>query len=96
MESGRHLGRTIHDVLVGALAGFFAGFVLGLFMLRLVDLIAVPFTVGVLGSIVGGAGLERRGRTRPGVIGWRIAAWVVLVLAVGFIALLVQAIDDFS
>lgn len=96
MGSARHLGRTIHDLVVGALAGFFGGFVLGLFMLRLIDQIAVPFTVGVIGSIAGGAALERHGRTRAGITVWRVVAWVVLVLAVGFITLLVQAIEDFS
>lgn len=96
MASSRHLGRAIHDIGVGALAGFFGGFVLGLFMLRLVDQVAVPFTVGVVCSIAAGAVLERHGRTRSGVTAWRVVAWTVLVLAVAFIALLVQALSDFS
>jgi hypothetical protein len=96
MAPGRHLGRTVHDIAVGALAGFFGGFVLGLFLLRLVDQIAVPFTIGVMSSVVAGAALERHGRGRRGITGWRVVVWCVLVLAVGFIALLVQAIDDFS
>ncbi len=96
MDADRHLGRTIHDILVGAFAGFFAGFVLGLFMLRILDQIAVPFTVGVVASVAGGAALERHGRLRSGVTVWRIVAWLTLVLAVGFIALLLQAIADFT
>jgi|GEM_PF-7100716 len=96
MAHERHLGRTIHDIGVGALAGFFGGFVLGLFMLRLVDWIAVPFTIGVLGSIAAAAALERHGRHRSGPTPWRIAAWVVFLLGSGFVVLLVQAIRDFS
>lgn len=96
MAPARHLGRTVHDIVVGALSGFFGGFVIGLFMLRLIDLVAVPFTVGVIGSIVGGAALERHGRGRAGPTAWRIVAWIVLVLAVAFIALLVRAIAEFS
>lgn len=96
MAPDRRLGRTIHDITVGALAGFFGGFVLGLFMLRLVDQIAVPFTIGVVGSVVAGAALERHGRSSAGITGWRVVSWGVLVFSVAFIALLVQAIDDFS
>lgn len=86
----------VHDVIVGALAGFGAGAVGGLFAMRLVDTPAMPLTLGAVGATLGVIALfwsrDERGFLNPAVV----IAWVVLVLSAGFITLLAVAIANFE
>jgi predicted PurR-regulated permease PerM len=92
-------GWKVHDLVVGLLAGAAGGFVLGLFATRLIDSIVVPFAAASVGAVAGWGLLRwdrprRVGRSPFGPI--TAAAWVVLVLGVGFVALLFDAISDFE
>lgn len=83
----------VHDIVVGGAAGLAAGFVAGLFALRVVDRVAVPFIIGAVFAVVGAIVLARHGRGRVRMTFWRIVAWAVFALGTGFLLLLYRAID---
>ena len=86
----------IHDIAIGALAGFTGGFVAGLFGMQVIDHIAVPFTVATVGAVIGARWLLGAARRGTGVAVRRVVAWLVLALATTFLVMLMVAIATFE
>jgi hypothetical protein len=86
--------RRTHDLAMGGLAGFAASFVLGLLLLRYVEHVAVAFLLGGAGAILGAWGLHAVEGGRPGVTGWRVAAWTVLIGSVAFVGVVLFALEQ--
>ncbi len=86
----------IHDVTIGALAGFTTGFVAGLFCLQVIDHIAVPWTVATIGAVVGARWLVGAARQGTGMLARRLVAWVLFGLATTFLVMLMVAIATFE
>ncbi len=92
----QRLGWYVHDAAIGAAAGIVVGFIAGLFALRLVESIVVPFALAAVGAVAGGALLGRAGRDRRGLTVPRLLAWALLGAGAGFLYLLYQALEGFS
>ena len=95
-DSGDHPGWLVHDVVVGALAGAGAGFVIGLFALARVDswlLAGVAITAFVVAAI---ALLRWERNHREGAGPVTILTWVVMVLSIGVIVLIINALRSFT
>jgi hypothetical protein len=86
----------IHDIAVGSLAGLTVGFVVGLFGLRWVDSLAVPWIVAVAGAVLGAYWLLASARRGTGIGLRRVIAWAMLALATTFLAMLMVAIATFE
>ncbi|HEY5727815.1 MAG TPA: hypothetical protein VIV08_04310 [Acidimicrobiia bacterium] len=86
----------IHDVTIGALAGFTTGFVAGLFGLQFIDHTAVPFTVATIGAVIGARWLVGAGRQGTAMLARRLVAWVLFGLATTFLVMLMVAIATFE
>ena len=95
-DSGDHGGWLAHDVVVGALAGAAAGFVIGLFALARVDSWLLAGVVVASFAVAGIAVLrwERNTRKGPGPV--TILTWIVMILSIGMIALIINAIRNFT
>jgi hypothetical protein len=95
-DSGDNPGWLIHDVVVGALAGGAAGMVIGLFALARVDnrWLAGIAVVAIISTVFGLLRWERNRRRGAGPI--TVLTWVVMVLSIGFIALIVSALRNFT
>ena len=94
--SGDHAGWLVHDVVVGAVAGAAAGFVIGLFALARVDSWLLA-GVAVAAFVIAAIALllwERNHRDGAGPV--TSATWVVMVLSIGVIALIISALRNFT
>jgi len=92
----QRVGWFLHDAAIGGGAGTVVGFIAGLFALRLVESIAVPFTLAAVGALVGAVLLVRAGRDRNGITASRLLAWVLFGAGAGFLYLLYQALENFT
>jgi len=95
-DSGENPGWLIHDLVIGVLAGGAAGMVIGLFALARVDnrWLAGIAVVVIISTVFGLLRWERNRRRGAGPI--TVLTWVVMVLSIGFIALLVSALRNFT
>jgi len=95
-DSGDHAGWLAHDIVVGAIAGAAAGFVIGLFALARVDswLLAGVAVAALVVAAIGLLRWERNSRRGPGPV--TILTWVVMVVSIGVIALIITALRNFT
>lgn len=95
-DSGDHVGWLAHDIVVGAIAGASVGLVIGLFALARADswLLAGAAIAAFVVATIALLRWERNNREGPGPV--TILTWVAMVVSIGFIALIISALRNFT